>query len=132
MSPRQEGFDVIDQAAYHATILIMLLAPSLMWDHYLVMALLPSAWLLGQAIQRQHWNWGILVAALVILISIPWNFDSPAFRSGPGLIMMSMKLFPILVLFVMCCGFAGLFGRRFLASNQSTSEQSNRVGILDA
>jgi alpha-1,2-mannosyltransferase len=125
---RQQGFDAIDQAAYHATILMMLLAPSLMWDHYLVMALLPSAWLVDQAIQKKSWNLGILTAALVIFISIPWNFDSPAFRGGPGLILMSMKLFPVLILFVICCGFAGLYDRGLIASKEFTSGQIEQSG----
>jgi hypothetical protein len=53
-----------------------------------------------------------------VLICIPWGFDAENYRQGPMLLLMSMKLFPTLVLFVLCCAAsAGVTERR------STAEQ---------
>jgi hypothetical protein len=90
--------DVAAQALFHAALLLTLLLPSLMWDHYLVLLLLPATWLVAIALDRR-WIMTLLLAVLLyVLTALPIRFDSEAFRSGAGVLLMSAKLFPTLAL----------------------------------
>ena len=86
-------------ATFMLAVVVSLLVPSLMWDHYLVQAALPCAWLIA-------WEWNarrrsalILTALCWVAMALPWPFSAEAFRSGAGVPLMSMKLLPLLVLF---------------------------------
>lgn len=89
---------------FHATLLLSLLAPSLMWDHYLVAAILPAAWLAQRFWEDRRPGRLAALAGIWILISLPWDYFSPAWREGPGVALMSMKLYPTAALFLMVCG----------------------------
>lgn len=91
------------EGGFHATVMLSLLVPSLMWDHYLLLALPPAGWLFVDSIQRRRYVTLALTLLSLVLISIPWRFDGPAFTSGVGVLLMSMKLFPALVIFVLLC-----------------------------
>ena len=99
---------VQESALYMATILLSLLIPSLMWDHYLLLAVLPAAWLVRALAEARRPR--ALAAAVVLyaLTAMPWRFDSPLFQAGGGVLLMSVKLLPALGLFGMCLGTKGL------------------------
>lgn len=87
------------EAAFLAATLLMLLIPSLMWDHYAVQALPALMWIFGL---KDTWSRKVrAIAALVIfaLLAIPWNHQSESFRSGAGILLMSLRLWPIIGLF---------------------------------
>lgn len=83
---------------FFATVLLSLLLPSLMWDHYLVIALLPVLWL----VSLRHRPLAVAAALCYVAIAAPWHYDAPAFRHGAGIFLMSIKLFPTLALFLLC------------------------------
>lgn len=92
-------FSETDNAAWCSTLILALLIPSLCWDHYLMMLLLPVVWMASQAMAQKRWaTLGILVICQVI-ISIPWDFAAVPWRSGAGILLMSLKLWPTLLLF---------------------------------
>lgn len=99
----ESTFSLGDQGLFHATLLLSLLLPSLMWDHYLVAAILPAAWLARRYASHRRWGMLGLLAGVWIVISVPWNYAAPAWREGAGVILMSVKLFPTLVLFGQVC-----------------------------
>ncbi|MGI8908068.1 MAG: glycosyltransferase family 87 protein [Candidatus Sumerlaeaceae bacterium] len=101
--PRISGISDRDQALFHTTLLLMLLLPSLMWDHYLVLALLPVSWLVQFCHKRRYWKTTRLVVACYMIICVPWQFDAEIYRQGAGLLLMSAKLWPTVVLFGVCC-----------------------------
>lgn len=82
-----------------ASVLMMML-PSLMWDHYAVQLLPAMMWIFGD--ERTWRRPACAAAALVIfaLLAIPWNYDAEAFKSGPGILLMSIRLWPALALYV--------------------------------
>jgi hypothetical protein len=84
--------------AFCATIPLMLLLPSLMWDHYLMLLIIPAAWLVRTFMHTRRWALLGLVVVCYVATCIPVRFDSPHFRNGVGVAMMSAKLFPTLVL----------------------------------
>lgn len=88
---------------FMATLLLSLLLPSLMWDHYLVQALLPAAWLCSRATERRSLLLAVEMAAVVFLLCVPWPYHSETFRAGIGVPLMSVKLLPVLVMFLRCC-----------------------------
>jgi hypothetical protein len=88
---------------FMAALLLSLLLPSLMWDHYLVQALLPAAWLCSRALERRSPLLAIETAAVLFLLCVPWPYHSESFRTGLGVPFMSVKLLPVLVMFLRCC-----------------------------
>jgi hypothetical protein len=100
-----------DSAVYMATILLSLLVPSLMWDHYLVLLILPTAWLARTLAGARCPGWAVLVVVLYALTAVPWRHDSPRFQFGGGVPLMSMKLFPTLALYAVCLGTKRLLSR---------------------
>lgn len=88
-----------DDHAYAATLLLGLLIPSLMWDHYLVMTILPVALLIRDSLAARRY---LITASAVLcyaIICLPWPFSHPAFQHGTGTLLMSLKLWPTLALF---------------------------------
>jgi hypothetical protein len=96
---RSAGFPLRDQALFHSTTCLMLLVPSLMWDHYLVMLLPAACWLLTLSIEFRRFAPGFAAAAGWMVIAWPWKPDAAAYRVDAGLLLMSLKLWPALVLF---------------------------------
>jgi len=94
-----KGFTLKDEAAWCATLILGLLIPSLMWDHYLVMLIFPVAWLVKASIAYQRPVTGSITVLCYIVTCLHWNFESLSWRSGPGIILMSIKLWPTLILF---------------------------------
>ncbi len=88
-----------DEAAWCATLILALLIPSLLWDHYLVMLVLPVAWLIHAALTTKRFTTAGVVIVCYALTCLPWNFDAAPWRSGAGILLMSLKLWPTLVLF---------------------------------
>ena len=83
------------------TIMLSLLLPSIMWDHYVVALFFAQIVLFGQLAATRRgltWPMGLLVAASVLL-AWPIPFDRPQFQQGIGLLAMSAKLFGVLALF---------------------------------
>lgn len=76
-------------------IMASLLLPSLMWDHYLVQMAAP--------VMLLWWRVGVagraVLAASVVVAALPVALDQEAFRSGAGLLLMSLKLWPALAVF---------------------------------
>lgn len=91
-----------DPALFMATVMLMLLIPSLMWDHYLLMAILPAAWLATSALRRGCRAGAALALLLFAATAVPWDFAAPSHTGGLGILLMSMKLFPALGLYAMC------------------------------
>jgi len=103
------GSMISQEGSYMATILLALLIPSLMWDHYLLIAFLPVVWLWKQSIAQGSWGVFGTVTAAWVLVSMPWRFDSPMFTHGTLLPLMSMKLFPTLVIYGLTLCFTGVW-----------------------
>ncbi|PKO14643.1 hypothetical protein CVU37_14205 [candidate division BRC1 bacterium HGW-BRC1-1] len=91
-----------EAALFHTVLLLALLIPSLMWDHYMLLVLLPVAWLFVDSL-RQHCH---LRATIILLLfaatAIPWPFAAPENTSGARILLMSMKLLPTLGLYALC------------------------------
>jgi len=98
-SKRNQDFTPRDEAAWCATLILGLLVPSLMWDHYLVMLIFPVAWLVNASITNRRPVTGIVTILCYVITCLHWNFESANWRSGPGIILMSIKLWPTLILF---------------------------------
>ncbi len=97
--PEQSIFTPADDHAYAATLLLGLLIPSLMWDHYLVMTIFPVALLLRDSLASKRY---LITTSIVLcygVICLPWPFSHPAFQHGTGILLMSLKLWPTLILF---------------------------------
>jgi len=87
-----------ERASLACAICFSLLAPALMWDHYLVQLLAPAAllWWNGTGYGEKA---GIGIAMLAAALPLPLDHDF--FRSGPALILGSTKLLPPLILFAL-------------------------------
>jgi hypothetical protein len=88
-----------DAALFQAAILLSLMLPSLMWDHYLVQLLPPVAWLAWHHGHGRVRVASVLVVLLYVLTAIPWRYDAETYRSGWRVVLMSMKLLPVVCLF---------------------------------
>lgn len=93
--------DYWEQRDYALFIMLSLLLPSLCWDHYFVQMFFPMI-VIGYGAARRGWRLMLpfLVAALYIM-AMPFNFDSDAFRMEPGILMMSLKLWAALAIFIL-------------------------------
>lgn len=113
----------------HFTSLIALLIPALLWDHYLVAALPPSTYLLWHSIEQRRWGrvWGL--GFCVFIMALPWPYGIPPFRSGLGIPLMSVKLWPLLVVVWMLL--TVLNEHRILAANRAKDQDSVDTGSLD-
>lgn len=80
------------------SILVMLLLPSIMWDHYAVQTLPALIWVFGSRWLRRS-PFG-LVAALItfFLLAYPWRHTAPEWTQGPGILLMPIRLWGTLAL----------------------------------
>jgi hypothetical protein len=90
----------INGLAFLLALMASLLLPSLVWDHYLVIALLPFIVLLSGENQATGRPWFIiLLTTAVILINMHFNFGNPAYSGGWAVALASVKLPGSLILF---------------------------------
>lgn len=95
---------------FFAATLAMLLLPSLMWDHYAVQALPALLWVFGSAaVGRSAWR-ATLAFLILALIVAPWIHVAPAWTHGAGILLMSMRLWPVLGLYLWLLFDRGLEG----------------------
>lgn len=85
-----------------ATVVLSLLLPSLMWDHYLVILMLPVTWLAFHAWNERKLSQMALLLVAYLITIVPIRFDAESFRSGIGVLLMSSKLYPTLLLYWLC------------------------------
>lgn len=90
-----------DLTLYHAAVVLALLLPSLLWDHYLVQLILPCGWLLALGVHR-GWRWlGAAACICYAITAVAWPFDSDTFRRGLGVALMSGKLYPTIAVYAL-------------------------------
>jgi hypothetical protein len=87
-------------SVYQSTV-VALLIPALLWDHYLIATVPPAIWLLSISWQRRAWFTFRVAALCLLVMALPFRPDSPDFRSGLGVLLMSGKLWPAVVLAVL-------------------------------
>ena len=75
----------------------MLLLPSLLWDHYLVQAMLAVAIALQVALSGKS-KYAFLLGIAIATMAMPFVHYHPLYRSGIMTLVMSMKLFAMLLL----------------------------------
>lgn len=87
-------------------VMLGLLLPSIMWDHYLVVLFLPQIVLLADLLDRGRraiWRAGALFGASALLAMPiafwPVAFGQRGFSEGIGLLSMSVGLYGVLILF---------------------------------
>ncbi|MCD6385804.1 DUF2029 domain-containing protein [Candidatus Sumerlaeota bacterium] len=78
-------------------VFLMLLIPSLFWDHYLTILIFPI-FVLSRYVNPGHYPGLFLFVCSVAIVCIPINFGAPAFRRGLGILLMSAKLWATLIL----------------------------------
>jgi len=89
-----------DRLVFGLFVLTALLVPSLMWDHYLTIALLPAVLYLGSLDRAEPGSASLLLTALgVFLINVPFNFWNPVFTQGWAVALSSVKLLGVMILF---------------------------------
>lgn len=76
--------------------IVMLLAPSLMWDHYAVQALAALVWVFGATRFVRRPLTALAAVAVFFLLAYPWRHTADAFRSGLGIPLMSLRLWGML------------------------------------
>lgn len=86
---------------YSLFIMLSLLIPSLCWDHYYVQILLPVLCLGKLISQTRRWTTCLVFSVALIALAIPYNFKNPLFQSGPWILLMSLKLWAALCIFLM-------------------------------
>ncbi len=130
--------DHAEWATFGLAVMVSLLAPSIMWDHYLVQALVPLIvlWQLGSTKTQQHVLRGatVVIAAILSLgiqfsdsllyggvLPIRGHLTLPGAMGSMAPVWMSLKLWPMLVLF-------GLLAWQSNRSNQSQVREAREEG----
>jgi len=90
----------VSEPSLALAILASILIPSLMWDHYMTLALLPAVILLDRPGDSGR-NTAVLIltAFSLLVIDVPINFWNPAWQSGWRVALSSVKLPAVLILF---------------------------------
>ena len=76
---------------YSLFIFLSLFLPSLCWDHYLIQLLFPILAIFAALERRRSWPIGVLVVVSLLVVSLPFNFWSPRWQSGPGLLLIVLE-----------------------------------------
>lgn len=100
----------------------MLWIPSLMWDHYLIQLLF--AIVVGARMilnGKTCCMWLFCVGIVLMGMDYPYNFDYPPFKSGLGVLMMSLKLYGSVLVFLFLYGNSN---QTALISNTTTEPSS--------
>ena len=100
--PGKKGREHLDEKAHFSLfILLSLFIPSLCWDHYLVQALFPAvvaADLIRRSGRKIHC---VIFSAALLVMAMPYNFHSELFKRGPGILLMSLKLWGMAAIFIL-------------------------------
>jgi hypothetical protein len=88
-----------DMALYWGSTLLMLLLPSILWDHYVVQALPALMVWIGARAAAIRPGRALMAVGMIALLAIPWMHTTPAHREGAGILLMSLRLWPLLVLY---------------------------------
>ena len=108
------------EKGFALTLMTALLVPSLMWDHYLVLVLIPVA-ILASAIEKSGGTFrAILWAVSVAWMALPFNYWSETFKDGIGIFGMSFKLYPVLLVYLLL--WISRTGERRAVNKQAESE----------
>lgn len=105
--PTERGVNLIPRGGapqaevtlFLAASLAMLLLPSLMWDHYAVQALPALLWLAGRRQTTRSLPRALGALAIFIALAIPFRHAAPEWTHGPGILLMSLRLWPMLALY---------------------------------
>lgn len=115
---KQGGWGETESALYLLGIMLMLLLPSLCWDHYALQALPVVFWLAGrEEAGGSAAKWIVLFVAFTLL-SAPWMHGAETFRQGPGILLMSFRLWGLLLL----TGFLFVQAARLLNTSRAQAE----------
>jgi hypothetical protein len=97
-------------------IMLSLLLPSILWDHYMIALFLPQIILLADLVDSGQWRSWRMAALLgaSALLAWPIAFAQPAFSHGIGILWMSAKLYGVLILLALTLG-------RFLRGSRLSS-----------
>lgn len=90
------------EKGFSLTLLTALLVPSLLWDHYLLLVLIPvfliaSRYEISGGLLRAT-VWGMALA----LMAIPFNYWAEGMKTKAFIPLMSMKLYPLLAVYLLC------------------------------
>ncbi|MDI6783208.1 MAG: glycosyltransferase family 87 protein [bacterium] len=90
------------QLEYSFFLLSALLIPNLLWDHYLVYSFLILLCLINYWFESNKITLKsiLYISILFLIMAMPFNFWSPMFRSDFGIFLMSIKLYPVLLLWI--------------------------------
>lgn len=97
-APSGGAWGTRESVLYLLGVMLMLLLPSLCWDHYALQALPAMFWLAGGSPRPISAPRGLLLLAAFALLSLPWIHQAEAFRSGPGILLMSVRLWGLLLI----------------------------------
>ena len=95
---KRESTKVGEDLEFSLFTFLMLLLPSLFWDHYLVVLIFPIFVLSRFLTLKRYVEWILFVAAIII-ICIPIPFGARLFSRGAGILFMSLKLWATMILF---------------------------------
>ena len=108
-----------NRLSYALGLVVCLLIPSLVWDHYLVLALLPMVIFLGSTTRKDISTGVVVLAALsLFLLNFHFNFWNPAYQ-GWKVVLTSIKLPGVLILLGLI-----LYRLKSLSLNSDTSVSS--------
>jgi len=94
-----------DELEYSAFVILGLLIPSLCWDHYLVIAYFPIFAIVKYISELENSMLQIFISVpliiCAILMNIFFNFWNPLFTKGLWILLMSIKLYGLVFLFLL-------------------------------
>jgi hypothetical protein len=78
-------------------MLVMLLVPSLFWDHYLVLLFVPFTFLIVSSMKDLPWPLVLLWVAAAVFMSMPYPFFDGRLYEGWGTLRLAPQLFAVLL-----------------------------------
>lgn len=89
---------------YSLFIFLALLIPSILWDHYITLLLIPTAVMLIKiSSMRKLYSLKLIFVITLIALAVPFRFQHPAFTHGIGILLMSFKLYFVIILYGINC-----------------------------
>lgn len=81
-------------------LLAMFMVAPISWDHHLVL-ILPAIYIsFLEAIRRKWYLWLIPLAGIAYFLALNFNFNDPAYREGWLTLLISAKLYAVMVLWI--------------------------------
>jgi hypothetical protein len=93
-----ESWGERESSLYLLGVLLMLMLPSLLWDHYCLQVLPIIFWMTGREAGRGGALRSASLLAAFAFLAFPWIHTAEAFRQGPGILLMSFRLWGLLIL----------------------------------